>query len=106
MFLLAGGYDKHIPFEPMAPYVIDKVKTLILSGPTAEKIEKAVKNHPEYKGSPEIIFAENLDIAVQTAKSKAENGDIVTLSPACASFDAFPNFAVRGNYFKELVNKL
>lgn len=106
VILLAGGYDKHIPFEPMAPYVIDKVKTLILSGPTAEKIEKAVKNHPEYKGSPEIIFAENLDIAVQTAKSKAENGDIVTLSPACASFDAFPNFAVRGNYFKELVNKL
>ena len=90
----------------MAPYVIDRVKTLILTGPTAEKIEKAVKEHPEYKGVPEIIFAQNLDEAVHTAHEKAESGDIVTLSPACASFDAFPNFAVRGNYFKEMVNKL
>ena len=43
---------------------------------------------------------------VKTAHQKSTDGDIVTLSPACASFDAFPNFAVRGNYFKELVNKL
>ncbi len=104
--LLAGGYDKQIPFEPMAPYVIDKVKLLILTGPTAEKIEKAVTEHKEYKGSPEIIRANNLDDAVQKAYDNTVAGDIVTLSPACASFDAFPNFAVRGNYFKELVNKL
>ena len=106
VILLAGGYDKQIPFEPMAPYVISKVKTLILTGPTAEKIEKAVTEHPEYKGNPEIIKAGSLDDAVKIAYGTAVQGDIVTLSPACASFDAFPNFAVRGNYFKELVNKL
>lgn len=106
VILLAGGYDKQIPFEPMAPYVIDKVKLLILTGPTAKKIEKAITEHPEYKGTPEIIKAFSLDDAVNTAHKMATAGDIVTLSPACASFDAFPNFAVRGNYFKELVNKL
>ena len=106
VILLAGGYDKQIPFEPMAPYVIDKVKLLILTGPTAEKIENAVKEHPEYKGAPEILRAANLDDAVNLAYTNAVSGDIVALSPACASFDAFPNFAVRGNYFKELVNKL
>lgn len=106
VILLAGGYDKQIPFEPMAPYVINKVKLLILTGPTAEKIEKAVVEHPEFSGQPEIIKAKDLDEAVKLAYEKSVSGDIVTLSPACASFDAFPNFAVRGNYFKELVNKL
>ncbi len=104
--LIAGGYDKHIPFEPMAPYVIDKVKLLLLSGPTAEKIENAVKQDDNYKGSPEIIRVENIAEAVKIANERAVDGDIVTLSPACASFDAFPNFTSRGNYFKELVNNL
>ncbi len=106
VILLAGGYDKKIPFEPMAPYVIDKVKTLILTGPTAKKIEESIVNNPEYKGSPSIIHAENLENAVKIASENAVSGDIVTLSPACASFDAFPNFAARGKYFKELVNSL
>lgn len=106
VILLAGGYDKQIPFEPMAPYVIEKVKLLILSGPTAKKIEKAITEHPDYHGAPKIINVNNLDEAVKTAHEAAEAGDIITLSPACASFDAFPNFAVRGKYFKELVNKL
>lgn len=106
VILLAGGYDKHIPFEPMADSVIEKVKYLILSGPTAEKIKKAVTENEKYQGLPEIIMVQNLDEGVETARRLAVSGDIVTLSPACASFDAFPNFAVRGNYFKELVNKL
>ena len=106
VILIAGGYDKQIPFEPMAPYVIDKVKLLLLSGPTAKKIENAVIGHDDYNGCPEIIHVENIAKAVEVAHDRAVNGDIVTLSPACASFDAFPNFASRGNYFKELVNKL
>ena len=106
VILLAGGYDKQIPFEPMAEYVIDKVKTLILTGPTAKKIEKSIIEHPKYNGMPQIIHSENLENSVNIAHSLAESGDIVTLSPACASFDAFENFTVRGNYFKELVNKL
>lgn len=106
VILIAGGYDKQIPFEPMAPYVIDKVKLLLLSGPTAKKIEDAIIGHEDYNGCPEIIHVENIAKAVEVAHDRAVNGDIVTLSPACASFDAFPNFASRGNYFKELVNKL
>ncbi len=106
VILLAGGYDKHIPFEPMAPYINDKVKLLLLTGPTADAIEAAVKSDPSYDGSCEIIKTENLAESVKIAHKRAKKGDIVTLSPACASFDAFPNFAARGNYFKELVNSL
>jgi len=106
VILIAGGYDKHIPFEPLCPYVTEKVKTLILCGDTAEKIEKCIREYKEYNGIPEIIRAENLKEAVKLAHKSAEMGDIVTLSPACASFDAFPNFAARGNFFKEEVGKL
>ena len=104
--LIAGGYDKHIPFEPMVPFVIEKVKRLYLCGHTADKIEAAVRNDKNYNGIPEIIRVDNIDQAVQKAYAVAQAGDIVTLSPACASFDSFPNFAARGNYFKDLVNKL
>ena len=90
----------------MVPYVIEKVKKLYLCGDTAEKIEKCIRADENYKGSPEIIRVQNLDEAVEKAHVDAVSGDIVTLSPACASFDAFPNFAARGKYFKELVNKL
>ena len=107
VILLAGGYDKHIPFEPMVPYIIDKVRLLILTGPPADKIETAVKNDPKYMGyNPDIIRAKDLEEAVSIAHKSAVEGDVVTLSPACASFDAFPNFAVRGDKYKELVNNL
>ncbi len=106
VILIAGGYDKKIPFEPMAPYVIDKVKLLLLSGPTAEKIEAAIKTNANYKGSPEIVRVQNIDEAVKVARQRAKEGDVVTLSPACASFDAFPNFTARGNHFKRLVENL
>ena len=106
VYLIAGGYDKHIPFEPMVPYVIEKVEKIYLCGDTAEKIEKAIISSEEYKGVPEIIRVQNIAEAVEKVSKTAKQGDIVTLSPACASFDAFPNFAARGNYFKELVNKL
>ena len=106
VILIAGGYDKQIPFEPMAPYVIDKVKLLLLSGPTAKKIEQAVTAHEGYNGTPEIVHVKDIAEAVAIANDRADEGDVVTLSPACASFDAFPNFAARGNYFKDLVNKL
>lgn len=106
VLLIAGGYDKHIPFEPMVPYIIEKVKKLYLCGDTAEKIESCIRNSAEYKGNPEIVRVENIEQAVKSAYNDAESGDCVTLSPACASFDAFPNFAVRGKYYKDLVNKL
>lgn len=106
VYLIAGGYDKHIPFEPMVPYILEKVEKLYLCGDTADKIEDAVRSDKNYKGYPEIVRVKNIDEAVELAHNTAKSGDIVTLSPACASFDSFPNFAARGNYFKELVNKL
>ena len=107
IILLAGGYDKHIPFEPMAPYVVDKVKLLLLNGPTADKIEAAVKADPNYTvGNPKIVRVKNFEEAVMVAHEMAAPGDTVALSPACASFDAYPNFVARGKHFKELVEKL
>lgn len=106
VWLIAGGYDKHIPYEPMVPYVLEKVKKLILCGDTADKIEKAVKSSKEYKSSPEIIRVDDIAQAVEYIHENAESGDIAALSPASASFDKFPNFVARGNYFKDLVNKL
>ena len=88
------------------PYIVDKVKRLYLCGDTAQKIEDCLKAYKDYKGEPEIVRVKNIDEAVAAAHKDAVSGDIVTLSPACASFDAFPNFVARGNYFKELVNKL
>lgn len=107
VILLAGGYDKQIPFEPMAPYVTEKVKLLILNGPTADKIEAAVKNDDNYKvDNPKIVRVNDFQEAVKVAHEMAVPGDVVALSPACASFDAYPNFVARGKHFKELVEKL
>ncbi|MGN1320786.1 MAG: UDP-N-acetylmuramoyl-L-alanine--D-glutamate ligase [Acutalibacteraceae bacterium] len=106
VILIAGGYDKHIPFEPLMPYLVEKVKTLYLCGDTADKIEKCLRDYEGYNGSPEIVRVKNIPEAVASARKLASAGDIVTLSPACASFDAYPNFAARGNHFKQLVNEL
>lgn len=106
VFLIAGGYDKHIPFDPLMPYLVEKVKTLYLCGDTAQKIEDCLKNYEGYNGSPEIVRTKDIKEATIMAYKAAKSGDIITLSPACASFDAFPNFAARGNYFKEVVNSL
>lgn len=105
--LIAGGYDKKIPFDALGPAIVEKVKTLILMGNTAGKIEAAVRQAPEYhEGCPNILHVSNMEEAVQAARSCTKPGDIVSLSPACASFDLYPNFMARGNHFKELVNAL
>lgn len=107
LIVIAGGYDKKIPFEPLAEPMNEKVKILILLGLTAEKIEAAVKSYSGYDESRiKIINVTTLEEAVKTASELAENGDIVTLSPACASFDMYPNFEARGQHFKKLVNEL
>ena len=104
--LIAGGYDKHIPFEPLMPYLVEKVKTLYLCGDTADKIEKCLREYSGFNGSPEIVRVKDIAEAVSEAHKNAVEGDIVTLSPACASFDAYPNFVARGNHFKQLVKEL
>jgi UDP-N-acetylmuramoylalanine--D-glutamate ligase len=107
VILIAGGYDKHIPFEVLGPKIIEKVKCLILCGATSEKIESIVKGTVGYSSDPlPIINVNTLEQAVNTAKIVAEKGDIITLSPACASFDSFKNFEERGNAFKNIVNAL
>ncbi len=107
VILIAGGSDKNIPFDVIGPKVCEKVKLLILLGATADKIETAVRKAPEYsQGSPEIKRVASLEEAVKIAHLAAQNGDIIFLSPICASFDMFKNFETRGEVFKEIVNSL
>ncbi len=107
LILIAGGYDKKIPFEPLAPKIIEKVKVLILMGVTAPKIEAAVTSCESYDPDKlTILHVSSMQEAVQKAREVAEKGDIVSLSPACASFDLYPDFEARGRHFKELVNAL
>ncbi|MEG1993662.1 MAG: UDP-N-acetylmuramoyl-L-alanine--D-glutamate ligase, partial [Oscillospiraceae bacterium] len=107
IIVIAGGYDKKIPFEPLAPTITEKVKLLILCGDTSSKIEKAITSYSGYEeGEPEIIITDCLENAVKIAKEKAVSGDIVSLSPACASFDRYPNFEARGEHFRKLVENI
>ena len=103
VILIAGGYDKQIPFEPLGPEVIEHVKALVLTGDTAEKLRAAVEGTEGYDGTPAITVVEDFQEAVLTADRIAQPGDIVLLSPACASFDRFKNFAQRGETFKRIV---
>ena len=105
--LIAGGYDKHLDYTPIAKPILDNVKTLILMGQTAEKIFIAVKEESEKQGKQiDTYMCDNLEDTVKLAKKYAEPGDIVLFSPASASFDMFKNFDERGKKFKEIVNKL
>jgi len=106
VILIAGGYDKHIPFAPLAPEVVEHVKLLVLCGATANAIRAAVTSYEGYHGEPEIVEAATLQEAVDAAAARAEAGDIVTLSPACAAFDQFANFMERGKAFKAMVQAL
>lgn len=107
IILIAGGYDKKVPFDTFGPAVVEKVKTLVLMGATADQIESSVKSAPMYSdGCPKIIRVTSLEQAVDTCRREAVSGDIVSLSPACASFDMFPNYETRGEQFKKLVQML
>jgi len=107
LVLIAGGYDKHIPFSDMAETVCRKVKLMILTGDTADKIEQTVRQCSQFDESfTSILRAQDMEEAVRLAAANAKEGDVVTLSPACASFDKYKNFEARGLHFKELVNAL
>ena len=105
--VICGGYDKHLSFAPLAEALCEGAKAVVLTGATAEKIREALLACPQYHPETLPIAAEpDFDRAVLTAHEMAKSGDTVLLSPACASFDAFPNFAVRGNHFKDLIRNL
>ena len=107
LILIAGGYDKGVPFTQLGVEIIKKVKTLILTGDTAPAIRKAVEEAEGYRDSGlKLIETEDLSAAVAAAQGAAVAGDVVVLSPACAAFDRFKNFMERGRIFKELVNAL
>ena len=107
VLLIAGGYDKHIPYDVLGPEICRHVKALYLGGATGPQIRAAVENCPEYvPGNPKIVDCGNFDAAFYAAVADAAEGDVVLMSPASAAFDQFKNFMVRGDHFKKLVKEL
>ena len=104
VILIAGGYDKHIPYDDLGPEICAHVKKLFLCGATAPQIRAAVEKCPMEK--PEMWDCGKFEAAVKAAAAAAEEGDVVLMSPASASFDEFKNFMVRGNFFKKLIMEL
>ena len=105
--LIAGGYDKHLDYTPIAKPIVENVSKLILMGATAKKIDEAVSNElkAEHK-EMEIYYCDTLKETVDKAYEIATPDEIVLFSPASASFDMFKNFEERGNLFKKLVNEI
>ncbi len=105
--VIAGGYDKHIPFDSLGDDFCLMAKEVVLTGATAGKILAAIKASSHFAGSGlTVSVVDDFDEAVHTACSHAAEGDIVLLSPACAAFDHFKNFAERGKHFKKLIMEL
>ena len=105
--LIAGGYDKHLDYTPIAKPIVANVSKLILVGATAPKIEEVVVQELEMQGKELPIYHCNtLQETVEKAYEIANSDEIVLFSPASASFDMFKNFEERGEMFKELVNQL
>ena len=104
VILIAGGYDKHIPYDVLGPEICAHVKKLFLCGATGPQIRAAVENCPMEQ--PEMVDCGKFENAVKAAAAAAESGDVVLMSPASASFDEFKNFMVRGNFFKKLIMEL
>ena len=104
VILIAGGYDKNIPYDVLGPEICQHVKKLFLCGATAPKIRQAVEARPGEK--PQVVDCGKFEAAVRAAAAAAEEGDVVLMSPASASFDEFKNFIVRGNFFKAIVKEL
>ena len=100
IYLILGGKDKGGQFSILLPYIKDKVKKIIAYGEAANVIKAALGDAVKLK----IVFS--LKDAVKTCHSHAQSGDIVLLSPGCASFDQFKNFEERGNIFKSIVNEM
>ena len=105
--VIAGGYDKKIPFDELGDALCQYAKALFLTGDTAEKIRDAVRSSASYdEQALPIRYEEDFRDAVLAAASSAGEGDVVLFSPACASFDRFANFAERGEFFKAIVMEL
>ena len=107
IILIAGGYDKHLDYTELGDIICKKVKIAILMGATADKIETAIRSAADYaENDPVIIRVKDMEEAVKAARKNAVAGDIVSMSPASASFDLYKDFDARGKHFKALVNAL
>ena len=104
VILIAGGYDKNIPYDVLGPEICQHVKTLVLGGATGPKIRQAVENCSGPQ--PKILDCGTFEAAVHAAAAEAKQGDVVLMSPASAAFDQFKNFMVRGEFYKKLVMEL
>ena len=105
--LILGGYDKKIPFDELGNALCERAKAVVITGDTAEAIERAVLNSPAYnEHHPIVARAVDLEAAVSAASQLAVSGDRVVLSPACASFDRYQNFEKRGEHYKQTVLNL
>lgn len=102
IILIAGGYNKESDFNELLEVGKENIKALVLMGETSSIIEKSAKEK-DYKT---IIKVNNMKEAVEASYNLAESGDVVLLSPACASWDMYKSFEVRGRDFKENVNNL
>lgn len=100
--LIGGGYDKQSVYDEWIEAFDGKVKCLVLIGQTREKIAECARAH----GFTDIVMADGLEEAMEICRKKAEPGDAVLLSPACASWGMFPNYEVRGRIFKDLVMQM
>lgn len=107
VILIAGGYDKNLSYDPLAPEILAHAKALFVTGATANKIKLAVESCKEFENAKIDIFViDDFDDTIKTAAAYATDGDVVLLSPASASFDKFKNFEVRGDRFVSIVNQL
>jgi len=106
VILIAGGYDKHIPYDVLGPEICAHVKKVFLCGATGPKIREAVESCTDFHGQVDMIDCGDFENAVRTAAAAAKEGDVVLMSPASASFDQFKNFMVRGECFKKIVKEL
>ena len=105
--ILVGGYDKHIAFDSLGDDLCRYAKKVFITGDTAQKIRAAIEGSSLYESNPvPFEMIDDFRDAVYAAAHAADEGDIVLLSPACASFDHFKNFAERGNTFKKIVMEL
>ncbi len=113
VILIAGGYDKHIPFDTLGEEIAKRAKAVVLIGQTATKIADAIKSAksklaPQLIGrlQTEMVIADSFEQAVKVANNLAAAGDVVLLSPACASYDMFENYEHRGSEFARLAGQI
>ena len=105
--IICGGYDKHIPFAPLAESLCRHARAVVLTGATAATIGQALIAYaPDEADRPTVVYRPDFADAIRAARSLSHKGGCVLLSPACASFDAFRNFAERGNTFRKIVGEL